>query len=119
MATLATAARNAAADAVAALLDGGDIQFQTAANGEVATCDFAATAFGAANTGVATAATISDDTSAAGGTVDHAVLRSSAAAPIITATCAVGSGDFNMTSLVIGAGDTVSVSSLTLTQPAS
>ena len=118
MATLATAGRNAAVTAVAALLNSGDIQFQTTGNAEVATCTFASTAFGAANVGVCAAATIGSDTSAAGGTVAHAVLRTSAGATIITATTAVGSGDFNMTSLVIGANDIVAVSSLTLTQPA-
>lgn len=121
MATLATAARNAAADAIAALLNGGHLRFETSGNNEVATCPLAATAFGAASTGVATAAAITADTSATGGTVDHALLRSSASATIITLTCTVtgGGGDIELTSLTIGAGDTVSVTSLTLTVPAS
>ena len=121
MATLATAARNAAVDAVAALLNSGHIRFETAANNEVATNNFGATAFAAAVSGTATANSIADDSSATGGTVDHALLRSSASATIITATCTAvgGGGDIELTSLVIGAGDTVSVTSMTLTQPAS
>lgn len=119
--TLATAARNAAVNGVTALLGAGDIRFETSANAEVATCTFAATAFGAASGGVATAAAIGSDTSAAGGTVDHCLLRSSAAATIATCTCTAtgGGGDFELTSLTIGVGDTVSVTSLTITQPAS
>ena len=121
MAVLETNARNAAADAVAALCNSGDIRFETSGDNEVALCAFGATAFGAAATGVATANAISDDTSAAGGTIDHAYLRTTGSTPIMKATCTAtsGGGDFELSSLVIGAGDTVSVTSLTLTQPAS
>lgn len=121
MATLATIARNAAVDAVAGLLDSGNIRFETSANNEVATCNFGATAFGSASSGTATANSIADDTNATGGTIDHAKLRTSGAAEVMTVTCTAtgGGGDIELTSLVIGAGDTVSVTSLTLTQPAS
>lgn len=121
MATLATIARNAAVDAVAALCNSGDIRFETSANNEVATCTFGATAFGAASSGTATANSIADDASATGGTIDHAKLRKSDASEVMTVTCTAtgGGGDIELTSLVIGAGDTVSVTSLTLTQPAS
>lgn len=121
MPTLSTTARNAAVDAVVDLLDSGDIRFETSGNNEVATCNLAATAFGNATSGTATAATITDDTNATGGTVDHALIRNSTADTIITCTCSLsgGGGDFIFTSLSIGAGDTVSVTSLTVTQPAS
>ena len=121
MPTLATAARNAAVNAIAALLNSGHVRFETSGNNEVATCNFGATAFGTAADGTATANAIADDADAAGGTVDHALLRSSAAATIITCTCTAtgGGGDIELTSLVIGEGDTVSVTSMTLTQPAS
>ena len=119
--TLTEEARNAAVDAVVALFDSGDIQFQTAADNEVATLPFAATAFGAAVSGTATANTITDDTSAAGGTIDHAVLRKSDNTEVIEVTCGlVGSGqDIELTSLSIGVGDTVSITSMTMTMPAS
>ena len=116
---LATVGRNAAVEAVTDLLDSGDIRFETSGNSEVATCTFGATAFGAPATGVCTANSIADDTSATGGVVDHAVLRKSDTTPVATATCGTSATDFVLTSLTIGAGDTVSVTSLTMTMPAS
>lgn len=119
--TLSTEARNAAVDAIVDLLDSGDIRFHTSAHNEVATCAFGATAFGAADAGVATANAITDDSDAAGGTIDHAHLRKSDTTELVacTVTATGGGGDFEMSSLVIGAGDTVSVTSFTVTQPAS
>ena len=120
MATLATAARNAAADAVAALLNNGTIVGNTSGGSEVFTCTFGATAFAAASVGVATANSIASDSSATGGTVASVLLKTSAPATLITCTATVtgGGGDFTASTLTIGAGDTVAVSSLTLTQPA-
>jgi len=121
MPTLETVARNAAVDGVVDLLDSGDIRFETSGDNEVATCDFGATAFGAAASGTATANAISDDSSATGGTIEHASLRQSDTTKVMECTCTAtgGGGDIELTSLVIGAGDTVSVTSLTVTQPAS
>src|SRR6056297_2664421 len=71
-----TATRNAMADAVVDLVDGGtgagSLVLETSGDVEVATLAFSATAFGAASSGTATAASISDDSSAAGGTVAQA-----------------------------------------------
>lgn len=119
--TLTTEARNAAVDGVVDLLDTGTIRFETSGDSEVATCTFGGTAFGDADSGTALAETITDDTSATGGTISHCHLRKSDTSPIAECTCTVtaGGGDFELTSLVIGAGDTVSVTSLTVTQPAS
>lgn len=122
MATLEAVARNAAVDAVAVLLNSGKIKFRTSGNAQVALCTFGATAFAAAAAGTAAANAITDDTNAAGGTVDHAqLLKSDGTTLVMTCTCTAtgGGGDFELTSLVIGAGDTVSVTSLSLTQPAS
>lgn len=122
MPTLETAARNAAVNAVTALIDNsgpGDIRFETGASAEVATLTFAATAFTGATAGVDTADTIVSDSDAAGGTIDHALLRDGAGATIVTATVGVGTGDIQMSSLVIGVADTVSISSMTMTMPAS
>lgn len=118
--TLTTPGRNAACDGFVDTLNTGTIVFETVGNSEVATCTFPNPAFGAAVVGVATAGTIVDDTSATGGVVDHAHLKTSAAADQASCTCTVtgGGGDFELTSLTIGAGDTVSVTSLTVTQPA-
>jgi len=121
MPTLETEARNAAVNAVVDLLDAGDIRFETAGDNEVATCDFGTPAFGGAATGTATANAISDDSDATGGTVEHASLRKSDTTKIMECSCSAvgGAGDIELTSLVIGAGDTVSVTALTVTQPAS
>lgn len=119
--TLETNARNAAVNAVAALLNSGTMEFQTAGSNEVATATFGATAFGASSSGTAAANAITSDTDATGGTIAKCVLKTSGGVAVLTATCSLvaGGGDLELTSLVIGAGDTVAVSSLTLTQPAS
>ena len=121
MATLETGARNAACDAVVDLIDAGGagtIVFETVGDVEVATLTFSATAFGAASVGVATAAAITSDTSATGGTVAQASIYSGGATKILEATVAVSGSDIDLSSLTVGAGDTVSMSALTITQPA-
>lgn len=125
MATLEAATRSAACDAIVDLVDvggAGTLVFQTSGDVECATLTFSATAFGAASSGVATAAAITSDTSATGGTVAQASFFSGGATKVLEATVttiAVGTGDILLSSVVIGASDTVSVSSLTVTVPAS
>lgn len=122
MPILETAARNAACDAIVDLIDAGGagtLVFQTSGDVEVATLTFSATAFGAASTGTATAASITSDTSATGGTVAQASVFSGGAAKIMEFTVSTSGADINLSSLSVGAGDTVSVSSLTFTVPAS
>ena len=122
MATLTDTSRNAAVNAVAALCNSGTVKFHTAAHSVVATCTFGATAFGASASGTATANAITDDTNATGGTIDHAHLyKSDGTTDLMSVTCTAtgGGGDIELSSLSIGAGDTVSITSLTLTQPAS
>lgn len=125
MPTLSTAARNAACNAIVDLLDvgstnaAGQIVFETSGNAEVATLPLSNPGFGAAATGTATASAITSDTNATGGTIDHASIQDRNEAEVILATCGTSGADINLSSLVIGAGDTVSMSSLTVTQPAS
>lgn len=122
----ATATRSAVADAEAALLNGGTIEIRTgtqptnvddAAGGTLlGTLGFSNPAFGAASSGVATADTITSDTSAdASGTAGHARLLKSGGAIHSDATCGQGSGDFDFDNNVIVAGGTIAVSSMTLT----
>lgn len=112
-----TSVRNGMADHIVDQLDGGTVEFQTSGSVEVATLTFGTPAFGAAASGTAAANAITSDTSATGGTTTKAVLKSSGATAIVA--CAVGTSgsDINLSSVVIGAGDTVSLSSLTYSAP--
>jgi hypothetical protein len=123
--THSTAARNAATDAVTALIStSGKLVFRispstVAAPGTVvATLPLSATAFGAASTGTATANAITSDTNAAGNAspVAFATLQTSANVIVIQCAVAASGSDINMTNgLTVGTGDTVSCSSLTYT----
>lgn len=117
--TLQDVARNAACDAVVDLLDGGSVQFQTSADAEVATLDLANPAFGSATNGTATANSITADTDAAGGEITKAVFRDSSDSAVfeVTVTASGGGGTIEMSSVNIGEGDTVSLTSYTHTQP--
>lgn len=130
---LATATRNAACNAIVDALDSGGagtIQIRTgsqptnvadAAGGTLlGTLTFSATAFGNAATGVATAASITSDTSADNsGTAGHARILDGSAAIHSDADCAQGSGSFNFDNNVIVAGGIIAVSSMTVTVPIS
>lgn len=123
MATISTSARNAACNAVVDLIDAGSgaglLVFRTSGDTEVATLTFSDPAFGNAATGVATASAITSDTSATGGTTTKATMEDSDATEVIEATVSTSGADINLSSTAIGASDTVSVSSLTVTMPAS
>lgn len=121
MPTLTSVARNAMVDAVAALLNSGKIRFLTSGDVTVAECNFASTAFEAAAAGVASANDITDDTDAVGGTVAKVHLLQDDGTEVMEASAGEsGSGaDFIMSNEVIGSGDTVRVTSCSLTQPAS
>ena len=84
----------------------------------VATLAFGNPAFGAAASGVITANAITKDTNAAGNAspVANATLETGAGTVIVHCAVAASGSDINMTGgLTIGAGDTVSCSSLTYT----
>ena len=87
---------------------------------KLATLTFSATAFGAAATGVATAAAITDDSSAdADGTAAVFRVTSSAPATIYEGTVSTSGADLNLNTVSITTGDTVSITSATMTMPAS
>lgn len=122
--THSTAARNAATDAVTALIGAsGNLKFRTAGTlgapgTAVATLPLSADAFADASGGVATANAITSDTNAAGNAspVATATLETSGGTIVIHCTVAASGSDINMTGgLTVNAGDTVSLSSLTYT----
>lgn len=125
--TLTTAARNAACNAIVDLLDVGaganaTISFQTSADLEVCVCDMAATAFGNAATGVATAAAIAQGVvagSANPSTIAKALFKDQDGAEVFR--CAVGTSgsDINLSSVGVNDDDTIDITSLTFTVPAS
>lgn len=120
--THSTAAKNAATDAVTALIGAsGNLVFRIAGSigapgAAVATLPLSATAFGAASSGTATANAITSDTNATGNAspVATASLQTSGAALVIHCAVAASGSDINMTNgLTVNAGDTVGCSSLT------
>lgn len=116
-----TATQNAASDAVVDLLDAGstdanaDLVYRTSGDVEVATLAMSNPAYGGSASGVATAAAISDDTSATGGTIAKATQndRDNNIVMTCSVTATSGGGDIELSSVAIGSGDTVSTSSLT------
>lgn len=119
-----TAVRTGIADFVVDQLDEGSppghLVYQTSGDVAVATLTFASTAYGAAASGVATAAAIVSDTSAVGGTVAKARQKNAAGTDkiICSVTATGGGGDIELSSVVISAGQTVTTTSLTYTAPA-
>ena len=120
-----TAVRNGIADYVVDLLDvgstnaAGQIELQTSGDVEVATLAMSNPAFGAAASGIATANSITDDSSATGGTVAKGVLqdRDEGDVVLFSVTATGGGGDLELSSVSVGAGDTVQITSLTYTAP--
>jgi len=122
--THTTAVRTATADFIVDQIDPGGpgkLKFRlTGSAGSpgtaAATLTFAATAFGAASGGTATAAAITSDTNATGNAspVATATLETAGGTVIVHCEVAAAASDINLTGgLTIGAGDTVSCSSLT------
>lgn len=117
-----TAIRNTLADAVVDAIDvgstdpNGDLEFMTSGDVECATIQLSATSFGAASSGTATmASTPLSDTSATGGTVARFRFKSRDNTEIFrgTVTSTGGGGDIEMSSVSVGPGDTVTISSFT------
>jgi hypothetical protein len=119
-----TAVRTGVADFVVDQLDEGTppgtMVFQTSGDVEVATLTLANPAFGAAASGTATAGAITSDTSATGGTIAKVRLKNAAGTDKIigSVTATGGGGDVELSSVVISAGQTVAISSLTYSAPA-
>lgn len=124
--SIATSERNSMCNALVDAIDAGSgdgtIRIYTAASPEVllSTQNFSDPAFGNAASGVATAGAIDDDSSAdATGTA--AVLRvyDSDSNLIFRGTVGTSGADLNMNTVSFTAGDVISISSMTITMPAS
>jgi len=119
-----TAIRTLLADTVVDQIDlntpPGKIIMQTSGGTTVATLTFSNPAFGSASSGVATASTITSDTNAVGGTIAKAEFRQGGGTAIVlcSVTATGGGGDITLSSVVVSAGQTVSITSLTYTAPA-
>ena len=119
--THTTAVRNGLADYTVDQIDtgsadaNGDLVIMTSGDSEVATLACSNPAFGAASSGTATASAISDDTSATGGTAALFKFQNRDNTETFrgSVTAAAGGGDIELSSVAIGAGDTVSISSFT------
>jgi hypothetical protein len=120
---LTTVSRNAMCNALVDLVDAGTgdgyLAFETSGDVEVATLPFGATAFGNAATGVATANAITSDTNATGGTVAQASVFDGDDQKLWENTVSTSGAEINLSSLAVGAADTVLMSAFTVTVPAS
>jgi hypothetical protein len=130
MASIDNTARNAAADAVCALVNGGTLRIydgtppanagaSLSGNTLLAQLNLDATAFGAASSGVATANTITSATAAATGTATFFRLLTSGGASRVQGTVGTSGAELNLSSVSIVSGGNVAVTSLTYTQAAS
>lgn len=132
--SITTAARNAAADAVVDLVDVGgagslriydgtmpaDANASLSGNNLLAQLTMSATAFGVAAAGVATAAAITQDSSAdASGTASFFRVLSGGATVVMQGSAGTSSADLILNSVAISAGAAVSVSAFTYTQSGS
>lgn len=121
--THSTAVRNAIADAVVDAVDAGasagTLEFHTSGDVEVCTLTFSDPAFGAAASGTATANAITSDTNCTGGTIAKFVVKDSNGNTIFSGSVTgTGSGgDIELSSVVVSAGQTVSLTSLNYTAP--
>jgi len=117
--TRSTAAKNAAANAVVDLLDAGSgagtLVLLTAGDVEVATLTFSDPAYGAAAAGTAQENSITDDSSATGGTATKFEARDSDANVVFEGTVSTSGADLNLTNNVIAASETVAVSDFSYT----
>jgi len=122
---LSTCARDESCNAIVDLPDvggAGTLEFYTAGMALLlAELPFSATAFGASSVGVASADTITQDTSANNtGTAELFVFKNGDDQPVLSGTVSAtgAGGDIELNTTSINVGDSLSMSSLTVTVPA-
>lgn len=124
--TLETSVRNAMADAIDATVNTGagtaTFKFETAADAEVAAVNLQNPAFDAAGTGgvgvIQLQGTPLQDTTAAGGTIEHFSIYDRNSAKCLEGTVQTTGGDVTISSLSVTANDTVELTSFSITVPA-
>lgn len=121
---LENGARSALADAFDAYVNTGagtaNMKLETSGDVEVATFDFQNPAFGAAVNGVITLqGTPITDASATGGTVAKASIYNRNGDKVSESVAATSAAEVIMSSLTVGPGEQVTLTSLTVTVPAS
>ena len=126
---LSIAAQNAATDAIAALADNGYIRYYTAtqptnpdtaigAQAQVAELHFAATAFGASDAGVATAAAITKDSGADGGVAAwFRIYAANGTSALWDGSIGTSGANINLSDTTIPVGAEVTLTSYTVTTP--
>lgn len=124
--TLETSVRNAMADAIDATVNTGagtaTFKFETVADAEVAAVNLQNPAFDTAGTGgvgvIQLQGTPLQDTTAAGGTIEHFSIYDRNAAKCLEGTVLTTGGDVTISSLSVTANDTVELTSFSITVPA-
>ncbi len=120
--TLATTMRDAIADAVDTRIGAtATLELQDSGNTEIATISLGNPAFGASSTGTITLSGVPlSDTNATGGTMAKFQIKSGGTTVEISGTVSTSGADINFAGgLVVGAGDTVTLTAFTITCPAS
>jgi hypothetical protein len=121
--TLTTSAKNAAVNAVVDLLDigsansTGDIAFAKSDNTVLCINNMTNPAFGSSSSGTATAATVSQGTVSAAGTLDRALFRDRDNTEVFRCTVGTSSADIILSGVVVNINDTIDITSLTYSQP--
>jgi len=117
-----TAAANTIADAIDAQINtgttqaGGKLVLETSVNAEVSLHRFQDPAFGSAAAGAIAAAGLPiDDTTAAGGLVEHYSIYNRQDVKQMEGVVQVTGADLDLSSLSVGVGDTVSLTAFTIT----
>ena len=120
--TLATTMRDAIADAVDTRIGAtATLELQDSGNTEIATISLGNPAFGASSTGTITLSGVPlSDTNATGGTMAKFQIKSGGTTVEISGTVSTSGADINFAGgLVVGSGDTVTLTAFTITCPAS